>query len=291
MDQETELRIVRRAFAKQIAAAAQIRDSRIEAAFASVRREDYLGPGPWKMPRFPNAYVDTPDADPVQLYVDQLFGIIPERRLNNGQPSLHAMLLAAAAIQAGEHVVHVGAGTGYYTALMAHLAGSTGRVTAIECDGELAARARAYLTGLATVNVVEGDGATTLFDPADVIYLNAGVTHPEEAWLDALRDGGRLILPLTTDANFPGAGAFDPLRAMRSGAYFVITRRGREFEARGLLPTVIIPAEGARDAASEAALAAAFAKGGWHSVTRLVRGGLVREEECWLRGNGWSLVR
>jgi protein-L-isoaspartate(D-aspartate) O-methyltransferase len=291
MDQETELRIVRRAFAKQIAAAAQIRDSRIEAAFASVRREDYLGPGPWKMPRFPNAYVDTPDADPVQLYVDQLFGIIPERRLNNGQPSLHAMLLAAAAIQEGEHVVHVGAGTGYYTALMAHLAGPSGRITAIECDTELAARARECLSGLATVTVVEGDGATTPFDPADVIYLNAGVTHPEIAWLDAMLDGGRMILPLTTNANFPSSGSFDPLRVMRSGAYFLIRRQGSEFEARGLLPTIIIPAEGARDKASEAALAAAFAKGGWNSVTRLVRDGTVSEEQCWLRGNGWSLVR
>jgi protein-L-isoaspartate(D-aspartate) O-methyltransferase len=43
--------------------------------------------------------------------------------------SYHARLLVAAAIQEGEHVVHVGAGTGYYTAIMAHLAGTTGRVT------------------------------------------------------------------------------------------------------------------------------------------------------------------
>jgi protein-L-isoaspartate(D-aspartate) O-methyltransferase len=241
--------------------------------------------------RFPNTYIDTPDADPVQVYVDQLFGLIPERNLNNGQPSLHAMLLAAVAIQEGEHVVHVGAGTGYYTALMAHLAGPSGRVTAIECDHALAARAREYLSGLTRVNVVDGDGATTTFDSADVIYLNAGVTRPEVAWLDAMLDGGRMILPLTTDNNFPSVGSFDPVRAMRSGAYFLIRRQGSGFEARGLCPTVLIPAEGARDKASEAALAAAFAGGGWNSVTRLVRGGTVPEEQCWLRGNGWSLAR
>jgi hypothetical protein len=37
------------------------------------------------------------------------------------------MLLARAAPQAGEHVVHIGAGAGYYTAIMAHLVGVSGR--------------------------------------------------------------------------------------------------------------------------------------------------------------------
>jgi protein-L-isoaspartate(D-aspartate) O-methyltransferase len=42
-----------------------------------------------------------------------VIGILPEHNLNNGQPSLHAALIAAAAPQPGEHV---GAGVGYYTA-------------------------------------------------------------------------------------------------------------------------------------------------------------------------------
>ena len=47
---------------------------------------------------------------------------------------------------------------------------------------------------------------------------------------------------------------------------------------------------GARDAASEAALAAAFAKGGWERVTRLYRSDGVPEERCWLRAPGWCLA-
>jgi len=43
---------------------------------------------------------------------------------------------------AGEHVVHIGAGVGYYTAILAKLVGAEGRVTAIEFDAELAARAK-----------------------------------------------------------------------------------------------------------------------------------------------------
>jgi protein-L-isoaspartate(D-aspartate) O-methyltransferase len=292
MDRQTELTIVRRAFAKQILAAAQVTAPQIEAAFAAVRREEFLGPGPWHIFRLPSLYVATPEADPVLLYVDQVVGLIPERGINNGQPSLHALLLAAAQIKEGEHVVHVGPGAGYYTAIMAHLAGPTGRVTAIEYDPGLAARARENLSNYATVRVLEGNGATVPFDPADVIYVNAGVTHPADTWLDGLSDGGRLILPLTTDANIRSitAGNFDPMKAMRSGAFFRIKRQGAQFEARGLLPTAIIPAEGARDKTAETALVAAFDKGGWNAVTRLVRGEEVTRARCWLRGRGWCLA-
>ena len=291
MDKQTGLAIVRHAYAKQVMAAAGIVDPRIEAAYAEVRREDFLGPGPWQMLKFPGGYCVTPDADPVLLYVDQLFGLVPERGVNNGQPSLHAALLAAAAIQDGEHVVHVGAGTGYYTAIMASLAGATGRVTAVEFDSGLAARARSNLASRSNVSVYEENGATLAFDTADVIYVNAGVTHPAPTWLDGLSPGGRLIIPLTTDyssrAVQPG---FNAAKAVRSGVYFRLQRRDADFTARGLLPVGIIPAEGARDPEAEAALEAALDKGGWNKVTRLIRGETVPDERCWLRGPGWCLA-
>src|SRR5260221_9566829 len=139
MDRATELGVVRRAYAKQIMAAARVDDRRIEAAFAAVLRENFLGPGPWPIFRWLQSYVPTPSADPVYLYTDDLVGIVPERHINNGQPSLHAALIASAAPHEGDHLVHVGAGVGYYTAIMAHLVGPSGRVTAIEFDAALAA--------------------------------------------------------------------------------------------------------------------------------------------------------
>jgi protein-L-isoaspartate(D-aspartate) O-methyltransferase len=98
---------------------------------------------------------------------------VPDRRLNNGQPSLHAHLMHQASPAAGEHVVHVGTGTGYYTALLAHLVGPSGRVTGIEYDPDLAVRARANLAACKNVEIVEGDGTQVTFDAADVIYVNA----------------------------------------------------------------------------------------------------------------------
>jgi hypothetical protein len=130
--EERELAIVRRAYARHVLANADVDDARVEAAFAAVRREHFLGPGPWLMPRWSRRYAPTPSDDPVYLYQDALVGIVPERDLNNGQPSLHAMLIAAAASRPGQHVVHIGAGVGYYTAILAHMVGESGRVTAIE---------------------------------------------------------------------------------------------------------------------------------------------------------------
>ena len=123
-----ELKIIRRAYAKQVTAAAGVGDPRVAAAFAAVARDDFLGPGPWQIVRWGGGYRATPDADPVYLYTDDVIGILPERNLNNGQPSLHAALIAAAAPRPGEHAVHIGAGVGNYTAILAELVGAAGRV-------------------------------------------------------------------------------------------------------------------------------------------------------------------
>ncbi|MCG8597115.1 MAG: methyltransferase domain-containing protein [Kiloniellales bacterium] len=290
MTSDEELTILRRAYAKQIMAvfdARDARDERVEAAFAKVPREGYLGPGPWPILRFGRGYVETPSADPVYLYSNCLIGIRPEDGLNNGEPSLHAFLLSKAAIREGAHVVHVGAGVGYYSAVMAELAGPSGRVTAIEYEPALAARAEANLAAAGTVTVLEGDGTTLPFDPADVIYVNAGVTRPAESWLDRLRDGGRMILPLTTEKGF-GQKSFDDMA--RRGAIFLVTRDGDDFHARWISPVAIFPCKSLREPESEAALAAAFENEDWKRVTRLYRDDALPEERCWLRGNGWALA-
>jgi protein-L-isoaspartate(D-aspartate) O-methyltransferase len=287
MDREQELKVIRRAYAKQILAEFSVVDPRVEAAFAAVRREDFLGPGPWPVPRLWRRYVPTPSDDPVYLYADKLVGIIPERGLNNGQPAFHAKLIAQAAPRAGEHVVHIGAGVGYYTAILSHMAGETGRVTAIEYDAGLAERLAANFAGRPNVRAVQGDGAKIDFDLADVIYVNAGATRPADIWLDRLDDGGRLILPLTTDEGHRGR---EPEQIPRHGAVFRIERHVDEFLAKWISGVAIFRCEGARDADSERALAAALEKGGWERVTHLWRNNDVPEEYCWLRAPGWCLT-
>ena len=282
MDRKSELEIVRRAYAKRIMFAAGVSNRRVEAAFAAVPREAFLERGPWQIVRWGRGYVTTPSRNPVYLYDDVVVAILPERNLNNGQPSLHAWLMASAAPKAGEHIVHIGVGLGYYTAILAHLAGRSGKVTAIEYDPELATRSARNLADLENVSVVNGDGTKTDFAAADVIYINAGATHPLPHWLDRLAEGGRLILPLT-EAGFP-------MGDIRHGAVFRIERRGDEYLASRISGVAIFPCAGARDNDEATALAGAFARGGAEKVTRLYRHNDVPEADCWLQGKGWSLA-
>jgi len=283
MQREQELAVVRRAYSKQILAQAQVDNSRLEQAFAEVHREDFLGPGPWVIPRWFGEYVPTPSADPVYLYIDSVVQVIAERHLNNGQPSGHAIWITRASIKAGEHVVHIGTGTGYYTAIMACLVGPSGKVTGIELDASLAARAKENLSSHPNVLIVNGDGTSVPFDAADVIYINAGVTRPVVSWLERLTDRGRLILPMTANM------ADDPPNAT-SGAVFRIERRTSQFSVQCISPVRIIPCDGARDETSEAALAEAFKKGDCKRVTRLYRNEDIPDDRCWLRGSGWCLA-
>lgn len=291
MDREAELAVVRRAFAKQITAAVRVDDPRIEAAFAAVPREDFLGPGPWQIFRWSAAYVPTPAPDPVYLYTDDLVAIDAAKQLNNGQPSLHAHLMKQAMPAAGEHVVHIGAGTGYYTAVMAYLVGPTGRVTGIEFEPELAARAKANLASWPNVGIVEGDGTLVPFESADVIYVNAGATRPASNWLNRLNDGGRLILPLTTQKAFGELALKQtPDQLVREGAVLRIERRGDVFHVRWISAVAIFPCAGARDEASERALSAALANGRLKDVTRLYRHTNLPAEQIWLAGGDWCLA-
>ena len=262
-----ELAVLRRAYARQVTFLGEATSPALEDAYANVPREAFLGRGPWPVLRWPGGYLQTPDADPAWLYSDTLIGIVPERGLNNGQPSAHAsgVILTEADI----------------------LVGPAGALTAVEFDLSLAARAAANLAHLANARVLQGDGKVVSFAPADVIYVNAGASRPADAWLDGLKDGGRLILPLTTSSNFRQRGDF---LTRPTGAVFRITRRGAAFDADYIGPVMVFPCEGLREETSERALAGAFDKGGFRDVKQLRRTDDVPDEDCWVKAPGWSLT-
>lgn len=160
-----------------------------------------------------------------------------------------------------------------------------GHITAIEFDTGLAERLAGNFRGETKVRVLRGDGSQIPFEPADVIYVNAGATRPADRRLDRLKEGGRLVLPLTTNDGFQSQTAI-PIQ--RRGAVFRIERRGDDFLARRISAIAIFPCEGMRDPVSEAVLAAAFAKGDGSEVTRLYRRGDVPEKQCWLRAPDWA---
>jgi protein-L-isoaspartate(D-aspartate) O-methyltransferase len=134
-------------YAELVTATAGLRDAAIRSAFANTDRARFLGPGPWRV-YTPIGYVATPGDHPALVYQDVVFALAPERSINNGEPSLHARCLGAVGVRLGEQVLHVGAGTGYYTAILAALAGPAGHVAAYEIESDLAATAAANLAAL-----------------------------------------------------------------------------------------------------------------------------------------------
>ena len=176
------------------------RNPAVTEAFAAVPREKFLGPGPWRLlsdvnPRLPFM---SPDANPAWVYHDVLVTIDPARGLNNGMPSFWAKNFDHLDLRRGHHVLQVGAGTGYYSAVLSEIVGEDGHVTAVEYDEELAARARSNLTAWTNTEVIFGNGRSHDAGDVDIVVVFAGSTHPASLWLDRLRPGGQLLMPLTS---------------------------------------------------------------------------------------------
>ena len=264
----------RQAYAAEITRNAHVQDPRIEKAFAAVPREDFVGNPPWRVGSG-GLFGLTSSSDPGRLYEDVLVAIDAERGINNGQPSLHAQAIDALGLKEGEIAVQIGAGAGYYTAIIAELVGAVGRVIAYEIEPDIAARAAANLARYPQVEVRARSGVEDL-PQADAIYVNAAATHPLRAWLDALKVGGRLVFPLQA------AGS--------SGAMAQVTRpeRGEAWPTRLLTGVVFIPCEGAQDAEMARRLDEAFRRGRTERVRSLRFGGAPTETD-WLRGDGWAL--
>jgi protein-L-isoaspartate(D-aspartate) O-methyltransferase len=263
----------RQFFARFITATVGVHNQRIANAFATVAREDFVGPGPWHICAG-DGYILTESDDPVVLYQNILVGLAPERSINNGQPTLHAKSLAMAEPQPNDTVIHVGAGTGYYTAIFAELVGPGGTVNAYEIEQDLAARAKVNLAPYRNVQVRAQSALTSQLPSADVIYVCAGATHVPSEFLDALAIGGRLVLPLTPN--------------QRLGCMLLVTRKSStDFAAHIFSPAAFIPCSGARDDAQSKALAAALDAGGTDRVRTLRRDN--PDASAWCVGAGWWL--
>jgi protein-L-isoaspartate(D-aspartate) O-methyltransferase len=270
----TSLEAQRRFYARFVTAKAGIADLRIVDAFGSIWREQFVGRGPWNI-EVGDGYLSTDTDDPIVLYQDILIGLNLQRGINNGQPSLHARCIGAALPQPNEVVLQVGAGTGYYTAILAHLVGPGGRVYAYEIDAELARHAAQNLVPFTTVTVRPVSALEANLPSANVVYVCAGATHVPSMWLDALAIGGRLVLPLTTNEG--------------PGCMLLVTRQSAHgYAARILCPAWFIPCIGARRDDSSRVLAAALETRSTDKV-RSLRRGSDPDETAWCAGEGWWL--
>jgi protein-L-isoaspartate(D-aspartate) O-methyltransferase len=119
------------------------------------------------------------------------------RGQTTSQPTLIGLMVAALEPQPTHRVLEVGTGYGYQAAILSRLVAA---VWTVEVFEELAAAARANLAaaGIDNVTVLTGDGRAGFADaaPYDGIVVAARAEAIAPAWLEQLRPGGRLVVPL-----------------------------------------------------------------------------------------------
>jgi protein-L-isoaspartate(D-aspartate) O-methyltransferase len=163
----------------------EVLDSRVLALLGEIKREDFV----------PAAYRS-------MAFADMEIPLSTRHPAVEGQcmlaPKVEARALQDLALQAGEHVLEIGTGSGYMAALMGRLCA---RVTSLEIDAELAAQASKNLqaTGVGNVTVVHADACAQDFAackelaPFDAIVLSGSVAEVPAALLNLLKNGGRLF--------------------------------------------------------------------------------------------------
>jgi len=145
------------------------------------------------------------------------------------QPYIVAFMVEALALQGGEKVLEIGAGSGYAAAVLAEIAGE---VYAIERIGQLAEQAASHLMdeGYRNVHVLHADGTRGWDEhaPFDAILVSAGGPVVPESLKSQLAVGGRMVVPVGSNS--------------RSQELIRITRReGGQFDREDLADVRFVP--------------------------------------------------
>ena len=155
-------------------------DARLRDAFAAAPRPRFLPPA-----ERPFAAVDAP------LPIG--FGV------TNSQPSTVADMLALLDVAPGQRVLDVGAGSGWTTALLAHLVGSDGSVLGVERIPELVASAADAVADWPWARVFRAEPGVLGWPteaPFDRILVSAMADELPESLVAQLGEGGVLVAPV-----------------------------------------------------------------------------------------------
>ena len=116
------------------------------------------------------------------------------------QPYIVAFMTEALALQGGERILEIGAGSGYAAAVLSRIAGE---VYTVERIGQLAEKAAARLADLGYHNVhvrhEDGTKGWPEHAPYDGIVVAAGGPEIPESLKEQLKIGGRLVIPIGRD--------------------------------------------------------------------------------------------
>jgi protein-L-isoaspartate(D-aspartate) O-methyltransferase len=117
---------------------------------------------------------------------------------NMSAPHAYLLSFRLLALSPGDRLVELGSGSGYGAALAAAIVGREGRVLTFEIDPALATRAAALVSDVGNVTVRVGDAVESAgsWGGANKIVCTFAVRAVPEAWLAAIPEGGRLVVPV-----------------------------------------------------------------------------------------------
>lgn len=175
-----DLRRAREAMVATQIAARGVRDPRVLAAMTEIPRDRFV-----------------PVADRAEAHGDHPLPI--GRGQTISQPYIVAFMAEALELVGAERVLEVGAGSGYFAAVLGRLARA---VVALELEPELVARASTLLSELGVENVAVhlADGIRGWLGaaPYDAIVLSCTAPEVPDALWGQLAPGGILLAPLGT---------------------------------------------------------------------------------------------
>jgi protein-L-isoaspartate(D-aspartate) O-methyltransferase len=212
----------------------------IERAFRTVPRHAFL-PQPFVLRTNPLLTDMVETLDPCRVYSDTLVSINREKNIHCGLPSVVATQIERLAPGEGMRVLHIGTGSGYYTAILAELVGERGSVVGVEYEPDLVKMSAAHLAraGYTNATVLDGDGASGVPDaaPFDRIIVCAGCADIASAWVLQLGDDGRLVFPLCH------AGVVGPM--ITSGVLLTVHKLDERLSGEILGPVLFAAMQGA----------------------------------------------
>ena len=155
-----------------------IKDERVLDAMDQVPRERFLPETQW-----------------AEAYADRPLPIGQEQTIS--QPFMVALMTEALALQGKEKVLEIGTGSGYQTAILAKLADKVFTVERIRSLGRDAEKRLADM-GIFNVLVRIADGTHGWKEeaPFDAIIVTAGAPAAPAPYLEQLKVGGRLVIPI-----------------------------------------------------------------------------------------------
>jgi protein-L-isoaspartate(D-aspartate) O-methyltransferase len=156
----------------------------IESAFAHIKRENFV-PGELR----PHASIDAP----LPIGFGQTIS----------QPTTVRLMLQWLKVEAGNKVLDVGSGSGWSTALLAHLTGQKGHVYAVELIPELVrfGRQNVEKTGLSNVEFHQAKKTYGLakYAPYERILVSAAAREMPRELVEQLKPGGKMVIPVDSD--------------------------------------------------------------------------------------------